>query len=138
MSNRRGNPQNLKPCKPGETHNPNGRPKRLSNVIESIPQDAKERVYEILFKALSFNNTADAMRYIESQDTTDFKYGFVLQLAVKTLTGKNSWQAVNDILDRLFGKATQSAKIEAKGEMPIVIVRTDDEKRKLERIGDLG
>lgn len=24
---RRGNPQNLKPCKPGETHNPHGRPK---------------------------------------------------------------------------------------------------------------
>ena len=31
------NIQNLKPCKPGETHNPNGRPRKLSKVLKEIP-----------------------------------------------------------------------------------------------------
>lgn len=132
------NAQNLKPCKPGETHNPNGRPSKLSKVIKQMPKDAQEKIYTILYTALTFNNVQEATAYIRAQDTTDFRYGFILQLAVKALAGKNGWSVFTDILDRLFGKPRISAEIEAKGEMPILIVRTDDEKKKLERIGDLG
>ena len=38
------NEQNLNPCRKGETHNPNGRPKKLVNVIKKIPKDMQEKV----------------------------------------------------------------------------------------------
>ena len=33
------------------------------------------------------------------------EYGFVLQVAIETLSSKNGWSALMDIFDRLFGKA---------------------------------
>lgn len=124
------NEQNLKPCKPGETHNPNGRPPRLSRVIKQMPRDAQEKIYTILFTALTFKNVQEATAYIRSQDTTDFKYGFVLQLAVKALAGKNGWSAFNDILDRLFGKPRISAEVAHTGGITLNI-QTDQETKDL-------
>lgn len=124
------NEQNLKPCKPGETHNPNGRPPRLSRVIKQMPRDAQEKIYTILFTALTFKNVQEATAYIRSQDTTDFKYGFVLQLAVKALAGKNGWSAFNDILDRLFGKPRISAEVAHTGGITLNI-QTDQETKEL-------
>ena len=132
------NIQNLKPCKPGETHNPNGRPPRMSKVIKQMPPDAQEKIYTILFTALTFKNVQEATAYIRSQDTTDFKYGFVLQLAVKALAGKNGWSAFNDILDRLFGKPKMSADINAKGDGLTIVVKSQEEKDKLDKMGDLS
>lgn len=130
------NEQNLKPCKPGETHNPNGRPPRLSRVIKQMPPDAQEKIYTILFTALTFKNVQEATAYIRSQDTTDFKYGFVLQLAVKALAGKNGWSAFNDILDRLFGKPRISAEVQHSGGITLNIQTDEDTKDMIE--GGLG
>lgn len=124
------NEQNLKPCRPGETHNPNGRPPKLARVIKTIPPDAQEKVYAILFSALQFKNVNEATAFIQSKDTTDFKYGFVLQIAVKALASKNGWQALQDILDRLFGKPRLSAEIAHKGGINLVI-NTDQETKEL-------
>lgn len=132
------NEQNLKPCKPGETHNPNGRPPRLSRVIRAMPKDAQERIYSILYTALTFRNVKEATEFIRSQDTTDFKYGFVLQLAVKALAGKNGWSAFNDILDRLFGKPKVSASVDAGGDGVTIIVKNADEKNKLNNLGNIS
>ena len=115
------NEQNLKPCKPGETHNPNGRPPKMSKVIKKMPKDAQEKIYTILYTALTFNNVQEATSYIRSQDTTDFKYGFVLQLAVKALAGKNGWTAFNDILDRLFGKSKVFADVKVSGKPNVIM-----------------
>ena len=130
------NEQNLKPCKPGETHNPNGRPPRLSRVIRSMPKDAQEKIYTILYTALTFKNVQEATAYIRSQDTTDFKYGFVLQLAVKALAGKNGWSAFNDILDRLFGKPRISAEVAHTGGITLNIQTDQETKEMIE--GGLG
>lgn len=115
------NIQNLKPCKPGETHNPNGRPPKLSKVIKKMPKDAQEKIYTILYTALTFNNVQEATSFISSHDTTDFKYGFVLQLAVKALAGKNGWVAFNDILDRLFGKSKVYADVKVSGKPSVFL-----------------
>ena len=130
------NPQNLKPCRPGETHNPNGRPPRMSRVIKQMPPDAQEKIYTILFTALTFKNVQEATAYIKSQDTTDFKYGFVLQLAVKALAGKNGWSAFNDILDRLFGKPRISAEVAHTGGISLNITTDQETKEMIE--GGLG
>ena len=124
------NPQNLKPCKPGETHNPNGRPPRLSRVLKSIPPDAQERIYAVLFTALTFKNVKEATSYIQEQAATDMKYGFVLQIAVKTLAGKNGWQALMDIMDRIFGRPRQAAEIIHSGGIALTI-NTDQETKEL-------
>ena len=121
--------KNLIPCKPGETHNPNGRPPKLSKVIKKMPKDAQEKIYTILYSALTFNNVQEATSYIRSHDTTDFKYGFVLQLAVKALAGKNGWAAFNDILDRLFGKSKVFADVKVSGKPHVFLdemEETDD------------
>lgn len=131
------NEQNLKPCKPGETHNPNGRPPRLSRLIRAMPKDAQEKIYTILYTALTFKNVQEATAYIRSQDSTDFKYGFVLQVAVKALAGKNGWCAFNDILDRLFGKPKISASVDTGGDGVTIIVKTAEEKDKLKKMGEL-
>ena len=115
------NIQNLKPCKPGETHNPNGRPPKLSKVIKKMPKDAQEKIYTILYTALTFNNVQEATSFMSSHDTTDFKYGFVLQLAVKALAGKNGWVAFNDILDRLFGKSKVYADVKVSGKPSVFL-----------------
>ena len=87
---------------------------------------------------MTFKNVQEATAYIRSQDTTDFKYGFVLQLAVKALAGKNGWSAFNDILDRLFGKPKMSADINAKGDGLTIVVKSQEEKDKLDKMGDLS
>lgn len=129
---------NLRPCKPGETHNPNGRPKKLSRVTKEIPVDAQEKIYTILFTALTFKNVQEATNYLRSQDSTDFKYGFVLQVAIKALAGKNGWQALQDIMDRLWGRPRQQTDIHATGDGVTIVVNSKEEKEKLESMGGLG
>ena len=124
------NIQNLKPCKPGETHNPNGRPRKLSKVLKEIPPDAQRKIYAILYTALTFRNVKEATAYIKEQESTDFKYGFVLQLAIKALAGKNGWLALQDILDRLFGKPRISAEVQHSGGITLNI-QTDEETKEL-------
>lgn len=130
------NEQNLKPCKPGETHNPNGRPPKLSRLIKTMPKDAQEKIYSILYTALTFKNVQEATAYIRSQESTDFKYGFVLQIAVKALAGKNGWSAFNDILDRLFGKPKISADVSHSGGISLNITTDAETKEMIE--GGLG
>lgn len=128
---------NLKPCRKGETHNPNGRPKKLKNLMKGLPEDAQLKIYGVLLAALQCKNAEEAKRYIQSQDMTDFEYGFVLQLAVKALTSPAGWMALQDIMDRLFGKPRMSAEVTHKGDGLTVIVSTPEEKAKIESIGDL-
>lgn len=103
---------NLKPCKKGETHNPNGRPKGIGKMIDGLSPAAKVKVYGILHEAIRLKNVKEASQYIMSQDGVKEEYGIVLQLAAKGLTGKNGWAVLNDILDRLFGKAKQVSDID--------------------------
>ena len=61
------NEQNLKPCRKGETHNPNGRPKKLVNVIKKIPKDMQVKVYSVLAFALTLPDMQSARKYLESE-----------------------------------------------------------------------
>ena len=126
------NEQNIEPFKfkKGQSGNPKGRPRTLAKVLKEIPPDARERIYAILLTALTFRNVREASAYIQAQDSTDFKYGFVLQIAIKSLAGKNGWQALQDILDRLFGKPRISAEVAHTGGIALNIV-TDEETKGL-------
>ena len=117
------NEQNLKPCRKGETHNPNGRPKKLVNVIKKIPKDMQEKVYSVLAFALTLPDSSSAKKYLESQQGELGQYGFVLQIAIKQLLKDGwGWSALMDIMDRLYGKPKMSADINAKGDGLTIVV----------------
>ena len=142
MAGLKSNPkaaENLRPCKPGETHNPNGRPKKLVNVIKKIPKDMQEKVYGVLAFALTLPDETSAKEYLESQQGELGQYGFVLQIAIKQLLKEGwGWNALMDIMDRLYGKPKMSADITATGDGLTIVVKSQDEKDKLNNIGDLS
>ena len=142
MAGLKSNPkaaENLRPCKPGETHNPNGRPKKLVNVIKKIPKDMQEKVYDVLAFALTLPDEASAKKYLESQQGELGQYGFVLQIAIKQLLKEGwGWNALMDIMDRLYGKPKMSADITATGDGVTIVVKSQEEKTKLDNIGDLS
>ena len=142
MAGLKSNPkaaENLRPCKPGETHNPNGRPKKLVNVIKKIPKDMQEKVYDVLAFALTLPDETSAKKYLESQQGELGQYGFVLQIAIKQLLKDGwGWNALMDIMDRLYGKPKMSADITATGDGLTIVVKSQEEKTKLDNIGDLS
>lgn len=142
MAGLKSNPraaENLRPCKPGETHNPNGRPKKLINVIKKIPKDMQEKVYDVLAFALTLPDETSAKTYLESQQGELGQYGFVLQIAIKQLLKEGwGWSALMDIMDRLYGKPKMSADITATGDGLTIVVKNQEEKDKLDRMGELS
>lgn len=142
MAGLKSNPraaENLRPCKPGETHNPNGRPKKLVNVIKKIPKDMQEKVYDVLAFALTLPDETSAKKYLESQQGELGQYGFVLQIAIKQLLKEGwGWSALMDIMDRLYGKPKISADITATGDGLTIVVKNQEEKDKLDRMGELS
>ena len=142
MAGLKSNPkaaENLRPCKPGETHNPNGRPKKLVNVIKKIPKDMQEKVYDVLAFALTLPDETSAKKYLESQQGELGQYGFVLQIAIKQLLKDGwGWSALMDVMDRLYGKPKMSADITATGDGLTIVVKNQEEKDKLDRMGELS
>ena len=142
MAGLKSNPraaENLKPCKPGETHNPNGRPKKLVNVIKKIPKDMQEKVYDVLAFALTLPDETSAKKYLESRQGELGQYGFVLQIAIKQLLKEGwGWSALMDIMDRLYGKPKMCADITATGDGLTIVVKNQEEKDKLDRMGELS
>lgn len=130
-------PENLKPCKPGETHNPNGRPKKLVNAIKSLPADMQEQVYGVLAFALTLPDMESAKKYLECKQGQLGKYGIVLQVAIKQLN-KAGWgfNAMMDIMDRLYGKPRISAEVQHSGGITLNIQTDEDTKDMIE--GGLG
>jgi len=129
--------ENLKPCKPGETHNPNGRPKKLVTAIKSLPADMQEQVYGVLAFALTLPDEATAKTYLQQKSGELGKYGFVLQIAIKQLC-KDGWgfNAMMDIMDRLYGKPRISAEVQHSGGITLNI--QTDEETKDAIVGGLG
>ena len=142
MAGLKSNPraaENLRPCKPGETHNPNGIPKKLVNVLKKIPKDMQEKVYDVLAFALTLPDETSAKKYLESQQGELGQYGFVLQIAIKQLLKDGwGWSALMDIMDRLYGKPKMSADITATGDGLTIVVKNQEEKDKLDRMGELS
>lgn len=118
---------NLKPCKPGETHNPNGRPRKLVNAIKGLPKDMQEKVYGVLAFSLTLPDETTAKAYLNQQEGELGKYGFVLQIAIRQLTKDGwGWGAMMDIMDRLYGKPRISAEVVHAGGITLNI-QTDGE-----------
>ena len=116
------------PFPPGKSGNPAGRPPAVSNVIKSMPRDAREKAYDALWTAISCQDVTSAKKYLEKAADELPECGFVLQLAAKSLMGPKGWEALMDIYDRLFGKPKQTTEIEGGLNLtpPAVIIEGED------------
>ena len=133
------NEKNLKPCRKGETHNPHGRPKKLVNAIKKLPSNMMEDVYGILGYALTLPSEEEAKRYLTMKGEELGRYGFVMQIAIRQLSNKNyGWGAVNDILDRLYGKPRMSAEVKHTGDHLTIVVNNQEEKDLINKMTDLN
>ncbi|MBQ4009225.1 MAG: hypothetical protein IIW13_02525 [Paludibacteraceae bacterium] len=81
-----------------------GRPLKTLSALKNIPKEAQAEIYQALWTALTHDNFQEAKKYLESVNIPN--YGFIIQIVLRELADKKtSWRCVNDILDRLFGKA---------------------------------
>lgn len=120
---------NLKHIKKGTSGNPKGRPPTLAGAIKSIPKDAQVKVYEVLHHAIALPNVKAAREYLESDAVQDGlgEYGFMLQIALKSLISKTGWLTVCDILDRLFGTPHRSITADLSldlDEAPVIVFKS--------------
>ncbi len=128
MANNPKASDNLRPFPKGVSGNPNGRPRSLARLIKDMPNEAKTEIYGVLYHAISLRNENEARAYLEQmdQDPRVGKYGIVLQLAIKSLTGPKGWETLNDIMDRLFGKPRMIPEDNPNGTGRTVIVISGD------------
>ena len=63
----------------------------------------------------------------------------MLQIAIKQRLKEGwGWSALMDIMDRLYGKPKMSADITATGDGLTIVVKNQEEKDKLDRMGELS
>ncbi len=104
----------------------NGRKKKLSNMVKSIPEDAQTKIYETLYAAIRQPNREAAQLIIEEGQDELGEYGLILQIAARNLIGKNDMATLNDILDRIFGKPKQQGEFNLNGKIDGIVVNVRD------------
>jgi len=126
MPNNPNAEKNLRKLKKGETANPNGRPKKIINLITANPREEQLQIFSRIMAILQCSSVEEARDLVASQSSE--KYGLILQLVADALTGPNPWGVLNDILDRLFGKPKLVTDNVVKQEEQGFIIRFDEPK----------
>ena len=92
--------------------------------LKHIPDDARDKVLEALFHALTLPDQRTAAEYLKKTAEDLPEFGYLIQVYAKGMMGKNAVLYVSDLLDRLFGKPKQVADITADigiGEPPVIV-----------------
>ena len=106
---------NLTPFKPGQCGNPKGRPPSFRTLFKKLPKDAQAKAAEVLWTALSMPNVKAAQAYLKEKENDMPECGFMFQVVVKGLMGKDGAWVLGSILDRLFGRPRQQAEVKHTG-----------------------
>lgn len=125
MANNPNAEKNLTPFPKGVSGNPAGRPRSLGKLIKELPVEAQTEILGILHYAISLSDLHEARAYLERQSGEDSElgqYGFIFQIAIKSLLGNNGWATLNDILDRLFGKPRIQAEFQNQSHGLIIVM----------------
>lgn len=105
---------NLIPFKPGQCGNPRGRPS-FRAMMKKLPKDAQEKAQQVLWAALSMPNQREAMSYLQEKSEELPECGFMFQVVLKGLMGKDGAWVLGAVLDRLFGRPRQQAEVKHTG-----------------------
>lgn len=125
---------NLRPFPKGVSGNPAGRPKSLAKVIRDMPDEAQAEIYGVLYKIISLDSIAEAKTYIDqiANDKRLGKYGFIFEVALKSLIGPLGWYTLNDILDRLIGKPRVQAECRIRQPRNYIVIDGPDVGNKIQ------
>ncbi len=97
--------------------------------LKSIPDNAREKVMEALYHALSLQDKETAVAYLNKKAEELPEFGYLIQVYAKGMLGKNAVAYVSDLLDRLFGKPKQVTDITADiglGDPPTIVFSKKD------------
>ena len=98
---------NLKPCKKGETHNPNGRPKNTLTLAKEAGL-SKTDIYNVIVSMIG--NNAKELQKIKD-DASQPIYKSIISSALLGDLKKKQISTVESIFDRVFGKPTQKSNV---------------------------
>lgn len=112
-----------------------GRKPKIINLLQGVPEDAQKQVYNTLFNAIRLQDVAQAKAYLSAKGDELGEYGFILQLAIKSLMGKDGWHTFTDICNRLFGTPKRVQDLNVNGATSIqVIVPSEDDKGNIDKL----
>jgi hypothetical protein len=114
--------ENLKPCKPGHTNNPNGRPKgkTMATILK-----------EILDKKLIVVDPIE-----KKKASKEIKEILMLKLVAKAMIGKGNEKIINMILERLEGKPDQHITGEGLGAPATIVVQNVSTLKELQKLNE--
>ena len=98
----------------GQSGNPAGRPPYRS-LMKRIPKNAREKAYEVIWTALSMPDAKTAAQYLKDKEAELPECGFMFQVLVRGLMGKDGAWLMDALLSRLFGKPRQEAEVKHTG-----------------------
>lgn len=126
-----GTPENLKPCRKGETHNPNGRPpnQALRNLerlygrkwVRKFQEGTKHRKEEVetWYQALLAMSHEEILLLSKDGESNIIGKAKALAILIDQKNGRTS--TIDGIVNRLFGELPKKVEVEGKGLEPITI-----------------
>ena len=106
---------NLIPFKPGQSGNPRGKTPSFRTMFKKLPKDAQAKAADVLWTALQMPSYAEAAKYLKEQEEALPECGFMFQVVIRGLMGKDGAWVLGSILDRLFGRPRQQAEVKHTG-----------------------
>lgn len=95
--------------------------------MKKLPKDAQAKAMEVLWTALSMSNGTQAISYLKEKEAELPECGFMFQVVIRGLMGKDGAWVLGSILDRLFGRPRQQAEIKHTGSAGVKVVVEDNE-----------
>jgi hypothetical protein len=122
MTTKRGRPENLKPWKPGESGNPEGRP-AIPEEIKKLRLLTNEEIKEVATLLLDKNYSA--IQLMENDPSTPMLKLWMVKVALKA-TDRGDMMTLNAFLDRVVGKVKE--QVEHSGKITLADLVAGDEK----------
>ena len=116
---------NLVMFKPGQSGNPAGPRPSFRTFFKKLPKDAQAKAAEALWAALAMPNYEEAAKFLKEKEAELPECGFMFQVAVRGLMGKDGAWVLGSLLDRLFGKPKQAAEVKHTGSSGVQVVVQD-------------
>lgn len=106
---------NLIKFKPGQSGNPAGKPPSFRTLMKRLPKDAQAKAMDVLWTALNMQNFDQASKYLKDKEAELPECGFMFQVVLRGLMGKDGAWVLGSVLDRLFGRPRQQAEVKHTG-----------------------
>lgn len=117
---------NLIKFKPGQSGNPAGKPPSFRSMMKRLPKDAQAKAMDVLWTALQMPSYSAAAEYLKAKEAELPECGFMFQVVLRGLMGKDGAWVLGSILDRLFGRPRQQAEVKHTGNTGGVQVVVND------------